>query len=259
MTKNCSGKLWRAGQMVAIAAIGLGTSMGAFAQNALVDVDPDSAPFNRPTEITLEGDFNTGALNQIQVFFSQSGQPNPASDARAVVLEIGRTGDQITSIVAVTPRVSGPSDSNVYVVNTNDNPDLVTNTLDFTFTAGGNSRAALASALLEQFDRADADNNGSLSFNEARTIIPDLTQEEFDAIDTNDDGQLSQDEIRAAIGRPGICQRNGNGPPGLGGLFAFGLVAALLSIWEGIRRRLFPSTHSWVPDVDQRDNGRGND
>ena len=29
----------------------------------------------------------------------------------------------------------------------------------------------------------------------------------------------------------------------------------VLTIWQGLTRRLFPSTHSWVPDVDQRDNG----
>ena len=255
MTTNCGGKLRRASVIAAMTAISLGASTGAFAQLNLDTVDPDSAPFNRPTEIVLDGTFNTGELSQIQVFFSETGTQNPATDAKGVVQAIEKNGQGanavINSIVAVTPRVEGATESNVYVVNNNPGVDnKQSNTVDFEFTGSStNNTQAAASALLEQLNDADTNDNGSLSFSEAEALIPGLTQVEFDAIDENGDGELSEAELRAA-------QRVGcaGGLGGLGGIFAFGIVAFLLSIWEQLRSRLFPNTHSWVPDVDQRDN-----
>jgi hypothetical protein len=47
----------------------------------------------------------------------------------------------------------------------------------------------------EEFDKADLDKSGELSFDEAITVLPTLTQADFDRLDANDNGTLSLAEI----------------------------------------------------------------
>ncbi|HWA19391.1 MAG TPA: hypothetical protein VG757_10385 [Devosia sp.] len=47
----------------------------------------------------------------------------------------------------------------------------------------------------EEFAQADVDNSGELSFDEALTVLPTLTQADFDRLDGNDNGTLSLAEI----------------------------------------------------------------
>ena len=66
----------------------------------------------------------------------------------------------------------------------------------------------IAAALLEGFAGADANLDGLLSLNEARTVAGSLTRAQFDALDTNGDGGLSEAELRAALpasGGVGSC------------------------------------------------------
>jgi len=57
----------------------------------------------------------------------------------------------------------------------------------------------IAAGLLEQFDTADADGDGALSFNEVRAIYPGLTEDQFAALDTDGDGFLTRDELNAIL------------------------------------------------------------
>jgi hypothetical protein len=58
-----------------------------------------------------------------------------------------------------------------------------------------NGEGAVNQVSTEEFDQADVDNNGELSFEEAVTVIPSLTQAQFDQLDGNDNGTLSLAEI----------------------------------------------------------------
>ena len=56
------------------------------------------------------------------------------------------------------------------------------------------STAALAEATVV----ADADSNGSYSFDELKASFADLTEETFKAADTDASGELSAEELKAA-------------------------------------------------------------
>jgi hypothetical protein len=56
----------------------------------------------------------------------------------------------------------------------------------------------IATELLDEFDNADADDDGTLTFNEVRAVMG-LTQAQFDALDTNSDGSLTKDELNAIL------------------------------------------------------------
>ena len=60
---------------------------------------------------------------------------------------------------------------------------------------GGEGNAMRRPRLAEQFTRADADGNGTLSRAETEKGLPRLAPA-FDAIDANHDGQLTPEEIR---------------------------------------------------------------
>ena len=66
--------------------------------------------------------------------------------------------------------------------------------------------------LAEQFRRADADGNGTVSRVEAEQAAP-LIAKQFDAIDANRDGQISPEEIRA-FRRAGRLERSAKGGAG---------------------------------------------
>jgi hypothetical protein len=66
---------------------------------------------------------------------------------------------------------------------------------DFTDGEGEGEVGNASGTLLEQFDDADTDGDARLSFTEAETALPGLTQEDFDLLDSNGDGYLTRDEL----------------------------------------------------------------
>ncbi|MFA6241877.1 MAG: hypothetical protein WC655_13165 [Candidatus Hydrogenedentales bacterium] len=46
----------------------------------------------------------------------------------------------------------------------------------------------------EKFKQADVDKNGEVTFDEAKAVVPELTQEKFTAMDKNADGVITPDE-----------------------------------------------------------------
>jgi Ca2+-binding EF-hand superfamily protein len=53
-------------------------------------------------------------------------------------------------------------------------------------------------ALLHFLRTADADQNGAITYEEAKALVPALTQEQFDYLDNNGDGVLTRDDLPAA-------------------------------------------------------------
>ncbi|MBI5095066.1 MAG: hypothetical protein HZB26_21855 [Candidatus Hydrogenedentes bacterium] len=49
--------------------------------------------------------------------------------------------------------------------------------------------------LIRLLHRADADENGEVTFDELLAVAPGLTQEQFDTLDTNDDGVITKDDF----------------------------------------------------------------
>jgi hypothetical protein len=54
----------------------------------------------------------------------------------------------------------------------------------------------------EEFEQADVNKDGGLSFDEAVGLIASLTQAQFDQLDGNDDGLLSPAEV-SGVGQNG--------------------------------------------------------
>ena len=54
---------------------------------------------------------------------------------------------------------------------------------------------AIRQALADGLATADTNQDGALSLEEARSILPSLTQEQFDALDTDSNGTLSSEEL----------------------------------------------------------------
>ncbi len=70
----------------------------------------------------------------------------------------------------------------------------------------------------------DTNDDGVISYEEARADHPDLTEEDFAEIDTNDDGVWSRDELETYLGlTPGCFSCNGDDISG-------GTVAAIIAI-----------------------------
>ncbi|MBI2433140.1 MAG: DUF1565 domain-containing protein, partial [Candidatus Hydrogenedentes bacterium] len=65
--------------------------------------------------------------------------------------------------------------------------------------AGEITLRAAAQDLTDSFSAADTDDDGRLSFTEARAQVPALTQAQFDQIDTSNDGLLAQAELEAVL------------------------------------------------------------
>ncbi len=53
--------------------------------------------------------------------------------------------------------------------------------------------------MLDEFDNADTDNDGALTLDEVRSVMPGLTEEQFTALDTDGDGFLTQAELNAIL------------------------------------------------------------
>ena len=98
------------------------------------------------------------------------------------------------------------------------------------------ARQQLASA----YATADTNGDGVLSFAEAATAMPGLTQAVFDGLDTNGDGQLSADElgVENGSGCAGCPGGKSAFDPGrcMGDLFLIGLgalgLAAMSALWR---------------------------
>jgi hypothetical protein len=78
---------------------------------------------------------------------------------------------------------------------------MMTGVLSGCGSSGSDIIAGLSSAIAGGFDTADVNDDGLLSFAEAQTINPDLTQDQFDEIDTNGDGSLERAELLAGQGQ----------------------------------------------------------
>jgi formylglycine-generating enzyme required for sulfatase activity len=70
----------------------------------------------------------------------------------------------------------------------------------------------IANALLDQFDNADTDGDGRLSYDEAHAVVPEMTEGQFNDLDANPDGKLSQRELRALLcgNHCGCCCNSSN-------------------------------------------------
>lgn len=234
MRFGCSRVLSLAACMVAIFAV------SASAQQALdlQSVAPTSGSFQGGTPIELTGDFsvtfNTGpALAQYQVYFTQSGTANPATDLLAVV-----TASDVSSVKAITPTVQAPGSFNVYVRATNAVESHVSNLKPFEFTNSAETPAqAQARAILDSFSFADGNNDGLIDLQEAQRVLPGITQAEFDALDADQDGFLSAEELNKQDGRGDSCQDQ------IGQFLTnfplFGIFAFLLSLLGSVRDLLF--------------------
>lgn len=69
----------------------------------------------------------------------------------------------------------------------------------------------IAQNLLDTFEAADTNRDGSLSFEEAQLVMTNLTQEQFDAMDINGDNYLSREELLDVLGMDegcGCCKKN---------------------------------------------------
>mgnify|MGYP002682510340 CR=1 FL=1 len=74
---------------------------------------------------------------------------------------------------------------------------------------GEPNMADLAQQLLDAFDDADTDGNGTINLVEAQALIPSMTQEQFNELDANGDGVLSLDELEAFLDdNAGCCRCN---------------------------------------------------
>ena len=59
--------------------------------------------------------------------------------------------------------------------------------------------------LIDTFDDADANNDGGLSFAEARSQVPGLTQSQFNTMDRNNSDTLTEAELLQVTGGGGGC------------------------------------------------------
>jgi hypothetical protein len=100
-----------------------------------------------------------------------------------------------------------------------------------------------AQALYDEFDAADANQDGVLSIAEAQAAQPALAATDFMVIDTSNDGALSPDELAAFIGTDSGCACNksaltfGDLQKRLGDLFLAGLGLAVLLLMASRRAR----------------------
>lgn len=92
------------------------------------------------------------------------------------------------------------------------------------------SLAAIASALLDQFQQADGNSDGMLSIGEARSVVAGLSEGQFDEIDGNHDLSISRSELEAILNTDTGCTCSGKSRTlrevrrSAGDMFLFGAV-----------------------------------
>ncbi len=64
----------------------------------------------------------------------------------------------------------------------------------FPATANGNVKEKLA-----KLKQADTNGDGQVTFAEAKTAFPNMTQEKFNKLDRNGDGNLSREDVKGAV------------------------------------------------------------
>ena len=91
----------------------------------------------------------------------------------------------------------------------------------FPFAAVAAEEGSVTDKPARQLDKADADADGKITFDEAAKARPGLTRERFDRLDRNKDGAIARDEFRGArrdrasrSGRGGRQQGRGQGHQG---------------------------------------------
>ena len=87
--------------------------------------------------------------------------------------------------------------------------------------------------MLEEFQSADANSDGRLSFSEANAALGAFSRQQFSDLDTNGDNLLSESELRAILGEevetPGCALTTRTVQKHLGDLFLFGLAMTNLA------------------------------
>jgi hypothetical protein len=118
-------------------------------------------------------------------------------------------------------------------------PDFI-ESIAISLTRTGLSTDAVAVLLLDEFDTADEDDNGSLSFPEARATVPAISQPQFDEL-AGSDGAITEAELDARVNPvdPGGCAKVGGVSltetiqRHLGDFFLLGIALAGLLAWRG--------------------------
>jgi len=100
----------------------------------------------------------------------------------------------------------------------------------------------IAADLLDQFDNADGNGDGALTYNEVRAVMPGLTEDQFAALDTNSDGSLTEDELNAILDEGCGCKGCNKGDAKsvkdlLGDWLLIGLSLMVMLSLTGIQKR----------------------
>jgi formylglycine-generating enzyme required for sulfatase activity len=106
------------------------------------------------------------------------------------------------------------SSSQIVSVAEGDMKELIFRLVAITGQEGEGEPSALeeiANSLLDQFDAADTNGDGQLSYDEAHGVIPDLDEDQFNELDADGDGFLTRDELEAYLDDDdkhcGCCKR----------------------------------------------------
>ena len=107
----------------------------------------------------------------------------------------------------------------------------------------GEPSQEIAQELINDFDAADTNSNGALSFAEASAIVAALTQAEFNTLDVNRNAELPRSELEATGATPpraGGCNSKSTKTltdlkDFFGDLFLLALLTLTLIAWRGTR------------------------
>ena len=228
---------------------GIVAMQAALAQPAELTLDsvrPPSGSYLGGTPIELSGNFglqfNTGALSaSYQVFLTAAATASPGEDLLATV-----TAGNVSRVTAITPAVNAPGLYNVYVRAADGVSSGVSNLRPFAMEDTGESDVEAAARTLEDnFEFADRDGDGGLSYEEALLLLPHLERETFNSMDLNGDGILNPLELdvilRGEVRRHVLTEfsqmdRNGDGVLSRPEFFAVTLLTEADWLWADLNR-----------------------